>query len=107
MCEKQEIQFEDHENSPWGIFISFYDHWSEWKVTRIVKGKQAEKLGVPISSKILAIDGELINETNSETMEKKLSAGKSQTITFQQQVNSTDHYVTKKKDVLLKVYFRS
>ena len=86
VCEKQEIQFEDHEKSPWGFFISFYDNWSEWKVTRVKKGQQADKLGVQISSKILAIDGELINETNSEKIEKKLGAGKSQTITFQQQV---------------------
>ena len=69
------------------MFINLDDHWSKWNVTRTEYRKQADRLGVRRCSKILAIDGVLINEKNSKIMEEKLTAGKSQIITFQPKVN--------------------
>ena len=50
-------------------------------------GKQAEKNGVQIGSRIVAVDDTVIDAKNFEQLKKKITEGRSQKIRFQQKVN--------------------
>merc|ERR1712038_738261 len=76
------VEFQENTFDPWGCAISFNLGWQHWKMSKIVKGKQAERLGIGIGDRIVGLNDIALNEANCDSMEEKLRKGVPCTITW-------------------------
>jgi len=68
--------------NPWGNTMNLGCHWSNWKIMKIVPGKQTEQLGIKVGDKLIAIDGAEMNENNHFFLKEKLLRGEACKQTF-------------------------
>ena len=82
--------FVDHAKLDWGCEFNFRpmfcSHWKVWEVTKVLKGKQAEALGVKAGWKIKSINGTKITAANYEEIAVQIVGGKHCEIMFEEPV---------------------
>ena len=83
----REIVFQDASEVPWGLGINTNDDWTDWRVWSVDVDKQAHLKGIQFGSKIVKIDGDMIDEKNCNLVKQKLLAGKDTIIEFSKPVN--------------------
>lgn len=81
------MEFSPNSIDPWGCTFNTANSWSEWIIINVDEGKQAERIGVKIGDKIVAVNGEPIDDQNYSYLHDLLVQGGRCTITISRQQN--------------------
>lgn len=81
------VRFVDGEKEPWGYCVNFDDHWSEWKITKMLKTQQAHRRGVEMGWRIRRVNNLEVSEYTFKEVKRILERGPECTITFETVIN--------------------
>lgn len=81
------VKFEARAKYSWGCKVTLKNHWNMWVVENVESGKEADKLGICLGDRIVAVDGIGLNKENCNHVKDRLIRGVSCKITFVRKVD--------------------
>jgi len=77
------VRFVDNDDEPWGCCVNFDNHWSEWKITKMLKGQQAHHHGVDMGWRVRRVNNFEVSPYTCKEVKRILERGHECTITFE------------------------
>ena len=77
------VRFADNDDEPWGCCVNFDNHWSEWKITKMLKGQQAHRRGVDMGWRVRRVNNLEVSPYTYKEVKRILERGHECTITFE------------------------
>jgi len=90
--EVHTVHFFDNDDQLWGCCVNFDNHWSEWKITKMLRDQQAHRRGVEMGWRIRRVNNLEISEYTCKETKRILEHGHECTITFETDPRS--HLIT-------------